>query len=192
VKQTETVRTSIPTVLAGKLKAFCKRVSLTQPQVIRTLVFNVLTTYHPAAHEEKTSLFKGARSQQRHFDNYEGGLISVDAVLAVRQGRQLDTLCAGIGLNRGGVIRVLLRNFIRTTKPGQAEDTFLLTARRLKSRQPSSPLWGNGCERSADQRFDQALDFMRQHPKRSSGETAAALRGLGIRHSREWIEDVRN
>jgi hypothetical protein len=96
-------------------------------------------------------------------------------------------MCRGIGLDRGDVIRVLIHNFIGTTKPGRAEDAFLLTARQLLSRPPSSPQWGNGCERDADQRFDQALDFIRQHPKLSLGKIAAAFRGLGIRHSREWI-----
>jgi hypothetical protein len=78
----ETVKTLIPTVLAEKLKAFCKRVRMTQPAIIRTLVFHALSTYYPAAAEEKTSFLKSARSQQRHFDRYEGGIVFISAVLA--------------------------------------------------------------------------------------------------------------
>ena len=188
---TVTVGTLISTVLAKKLKAFCKRVGLNQPAVIRTLVFNALTTYHPAVGEEKTSLFKGARIQQRHFDNYDRGTIFIEAALATHQVRLLDVLCSGIGLRRGAVIRVLIRNFILTTKPGSAENAFLLTARRLMSRRPSSAQWGNGCERTPDERLTQAWDFIDEHPSLSPGKIAAAFRGLGLRHSREWIEHYR-
>ena len=182
--------TLIPTLLAKKLGKFCKRVRLNQPAVIRTLVFNVLTTYHPEIGEEKTSLFRGARLQQRHFDAYERGTTFVKAVLAGHQVRQLGVMCEAIGLYHGGVIRVLLRNFINTTKPGPAEDAFLLTARQLMSRQPSSIRWGNGCDRTAGQRYAQARAFIDQHPNLSPGTIASALRGLGLRYSRERIAEL--
>jgi hypothetical protein len=186
-----TIRTVIPTVLAEKLKKFCKRVGLSQPAIIRTLVFNALTTYYPATEEKKTSLVKGARFQQRHFDEYERGTTVINAVLNAHQVTFLDEMADGIGLSCGDVIRVLIRNFVRTTRPGRAEDAFLLTARQLMSRLPSSPQWGHGAERTAGQRQMQVYDFMDEHPNLSPGEIAASLRSLGIRHSREWIKEWR-
>ncbi len=185
-----TVQILMPTALAKKLKTFCKRVSLTQPQVIRTLVFNLLTTYYPSQTEERTALIRSARMQQRHWENYERGTVLVGAVLSTRQCERLDTVADGIGLDRSDVVRILIRNFIATTKPGRAEDAFLQTARHLTARLPSSPLWGNGCERDADSRLDQAIAFIKEHPGLSVGKVASAFRGLGLRHSREWIQDA--
>jgi hypothetical protein len=184
---TLTVTALIPTVLAKKLKTFCNRVSLTQPQVIRTLVFNVLTTYHPAMEESKTSWMRSAHIQQRNFDRYEGSTVFINAALAVRQSNRLDGMSRGIGIGSGSIVRILIRNLLMSTKPGKAELAFLVLARHLMSRLPSSPQWGYGCERSPDQKRNQAFDFMDEHPKLSYGRTAVALRGLGIRHSREWI-----
>ena len=182
---TETVGTLMSTVLAQKLKAFCERVSLTQPQAIRTLIFNFVSADENP--DRKTSFGRSARIQQRNFDNFDGAIVRVDAVLSTSQAKRLDRFCDSIGFYRGEIIRVLIRNFIHTTKPGKAEDAFLLTARQLMSRQPSSPLWGNGCERTAEQRREQAFDFMDEH-NLSVGQIATALRGLGTRRSKRWIE----
>jgi hypothetical protein len=94
-------------------------VSLTQPQVIRTLVFNVLTTYHPAMEESKTSWMRSAYIQQRHFDRCEGGTVFVNATLAVSQSNRLDGMCNGIGLSRGSIVRILIRNLLTSTKPAK-------------------------------------------------------------------------
>ena len=181
----------LPVKLAKGLQSFCDRVGLKQPQVIRTLLFNLLTTY-TAQSERKTPFARNARRLAWHADRYTGGLRHVDAAVSKKQFRWLCQFSDVSGLNMGDVIYALVRNFIVTMKPGRAEDAFLLTARQLMSRQPSSPQWGNGCERTPDERSAQAYDFMDQHANLSPGKIAAAFRGLGLRHSKQWIEEWRS
>jgi len=115
---TETVGTLMSTVLAQKLKAFCERVSLTQPQAIRTLIFNFVSADENT--DRKTSFGRSARIQQRNFDNFDGAIVRVDAVLSTSQAKRLDRFCDSIGFYRGEIIRVLIRKLYPHHEAGQS------------------------------------------------------------------------
>lgn len=187
---TITVGIELPVKLGQRFKAFCTRSELTQPQVIRTLVFNLIST-HSGLSNRKTPFSRNARRLSWHAERYTGGLRHIDTAFSVEQFKWLCQFCDASDLNIDETIHALIQNFIVTTKPGKSQDAFLRTARQLMSRQPSSPHWGNGCERTPDERLTLAIAFIRERPTLSPGKIAAAMRGLGIRRSKQWIKDMR-
>jgi hypothetical protein len=182
------VSTLLTAKQARSLRRFCARAGLNQPQVIRALLFNLLSTYRPATCEKTTAFFQIARRQRATFDRLKCSMVEVSVTLAESQARELSAFWKWTGLEPRGVISTLVRNLIVTTRPGEAEDAFILTARRLMSKQPSCPSWGEGCQLDAKARVAQACAFVQESsPKLSVKMIAAALRGLGIKRSTKWI-----
>ena len=173
--------------IATELRKFCARVGLTQPAVIRTLIFNLLGTQVWNDPEERTVFGKSMRASERVLHEYTGTLVTVNAALAVNQIEPFHDYCADAGVYPGMVLRTLIRHLTTTIKPGTFDSAFLWVARRLMSRVPSSPLWGDGCQ-FRDPDGDVARGFVRQHRNLTAGTTAAAMRCLGLRHSARWVK----